>query len=165
MSSKIVFHKNQVRFKLDQASHLKSWITRIIEKEGFSLNQASVVFCNDPFLLNINNRFLKHKTLTDIITFDLGDGGKEINGELYISTDRVKENSDVLGVKFHTELRRVIIHGFLHLMGYSDKSPSKKAEMTRKEDACLSLWSVPRGTIKKKALKSNKAKKGSKKGF
>ena len=146
MTDRILFYKNQVSFRLERSGLTKTWIYSIVKGDGFLIDQVSVVFTNDSYLLKINKKYLNHNTLTDIITFDFSGGDKNLNGEIYISIDRVKENAATLGLRFSDELRRVIIHGFLHMMGYSDKSSSKKVKMTKKEDACLSLWNVPRGT-------------------
>ncbi len=94
------------------------------------------VFCSDELLHSINTEFLNHDTLTDIITFDYSLG-KELHGEIYISTDRVRENARMYEVEFENELHRVIIHGILHLCGYSDKTEADKLEMRRKENECL----------------------------
>lgn len=88
----------------------------------------------------MNVEYLKHKTLTDIITFDNSDEKGVLEGDIYISIDRVKENAASLGVVFTSELNRVIIHGVLHLLGYKDKTPVHKKEMRKKEDAYLSLY-------------------------
>lgn len=106
--------------------------------EGGQPGELNYIFCSDDYLLAINNQFLNHDTYTDIITFGLGETG-DIEGEIYISVPRVRENARTAGLAFHDELDRVIIHGVLHLLGYSDKTPRRKALMRKKEDACLSL--------------------------
>lgn len=146
MGERILFYKNQVSFKLEQANKTRDWISKIVRKEGYLIKEVSVIFTNDKFLSDLNMRFLNHKTLTDIITFDLSEEKDELSGEIYISIERVKENAKKLGSNLRDELRRVIIHGFLHLVGYSDKTLAKKLQMRKKEDWCLSLWDVPRGT-------------------
>jgi len=100
----------------------------------------SYIFCSDKYLLSINQKYLNHNTLTDIVTFDLAEDA-EIEGEIYISVERVKENAVKYAVDFEEELHRVIIHGLLHLIGYKDKTASQKAQMRKKEQACLSLYS------------------------
>lgn len=106
--------------------------------EKAEIGELNYVFCSDKYLLAINLQYLAHDTYTDIITFALGDG-VTIDGEIYISIPRVRENARLQKVQFQEELDRVIIHGVLHLLGYSDKTPRKKALMRKKEDACLSL--------------------------
>ena len=99
------------------------------------------VFCSDEFLLEINKQFLDHDTLTDIVTFDYTEG-KILNGEIYISTDRVADNAKDFNVDFDIELRRVIIHGLLHMCGYGDKTEDEKELMRAKEDEYLVLWNA-----------------------
>ena len=91
------------------------------------------MFCSDDYLLQINQEYLNHDTLTDIVTFDNSEDPKRIEGDIFISIDRVKENGDKLGTK-ETELKRVMVHGLLHLLGYKDKKKEDKATMTKKED-------------------------------
>jgi probable rRNA maturation factor len=131
------YHK--VNFKLKEPRKVTSWIKRVVEKEGSSIQEVNYVFCTDTYLLNLNKGFLKHNTFTDIITFDNAEGGSALEGEIYISFDRVKENAEKYQVRFEDELNRVMIHGVLHLLGYKDKKPSEKALMRKKEEACLSL--------------------------
>lgn len=121
------------------------WLNRVAKDEKREITQVAFIFCTDSFLLDLNQRFLRHKTLTDIITFDNSEG-KNLIGEIYISIERVAENADRFGVQFEEELRRVMVHGVLHMAGYPDKSARQKAQMRKKEDAYLSLWDVPRGT-------------------
>ena len=97
------------------------------------------IFCTDEYLREINIQFLKHKTYTDIITFNYNPSKTEIEGEIYISIDRVRENADTYKTDFLTELNRVMIHGVLHLLGYNDKNKSEKRAMREKEDSYLSL--------------------------
>ena len=145
MDKKILFSSHRIRFRLSNQQQLRSWIESIAKKEGAALEQLSFVFCSDNYLLRINRDFLNHDYFTDIITFDLGSK-KRLSGEIYISIDRVRENAETFQVPFNEELHRVIIHGVLHLLGYGDKSPQQKRRMTNKENWCLSLRHVPRGT-------------------
>jgi probable rRNA maturation factor len=131
------YHK--VNFKLKEPRKLTSWIKRVVEKEGATIQEINYVFCTDTYLLNLNKGFLKHNTFTDIITFDNAEEGSALEGEIYISFDRVQENAEKYRVRFEDELNRVMIHGVLHLLGYKDKKPSEKALMRKKEEACLSL--------------------------
>jgi probable rRNA maturation factor len=103
------------------------------------INEINYIFCSDSYLLSLNKGFLKHNTLTDIITFDNSEGTGSMEGEIYISIERVKENATKYDVSFEDELNRVMIHGILHLLGYKDKKPSEKALMRKKEEAYLSL--------------------------
>lgn len=97
------------------------------------------IFCTDDYLLAINQSHLNHNYYTDIITFDTSFGQDGISGDVYISIDRVKENAITLGEDFDRELHRVMIHGFLHLIGFRDKTKTDKTNMRKKEEACLSL--------------------------
>lgn len=135
----INFFSQKPRFKLSNSKKISSWIKKTIEKEGASLISLNYVFCSDDYLGDINIKFLKHKTLTDIITFNYNPSKTEIEGEIYISVDRVRENAQTFETDFQTELNRVIIHGVLHLLGYNDKNKSQKKVMREKEDSYLSL--------------------------
>lgn len=137
--SSIHFFCNEVRFKLKNPRKVSSWIKKVVKKEGASIQEINYVFCSDSYLLTLNQGFLKHNTLTDIITFDNSDEESVLGGEIYISIERVKENAKEYEVPFEDELCRVMIHGVLHLLGYKDKKPSEKALMRKKEEACLSL--------------------------
>jgi probable rRNA maturation factor len=133
----IQFFNADVAYRLAQKTALRSWIESVIKKEGYSLEELTIIFCSDEYLYKMNVEYLKHDTYTDIITFDLSSVKHSINGELYISIDRVKENAKANSVTISNELHRVIIHGTLHLCGYKDKSPQSKKLMTTKEDESL----------------------------
>ena len=126
-----------IPFKLKQSLKVKAWIKSSIIKEGFKLHTLNYIFCSDEALLERNIQFLNHKTLTDIITFDLSETEGQIEGEIYISIDRVRENAVKFSKTFEDELHRVLIHGVLHLMGYRDKKPDQKTEMRKREDYYL----------------------------
>lgn len=126
-------------FTLENSDKIASWIQNIIQSEGFSLGELSYTFCDDDFLHAINVQYLNHDTLTDIISFDY-TMGKEINGEIYISTERVEDNANDYNVSFENELLRVLIHGILHFLGYKDKTPADEAQMRQKEDACIAVY-------------------------
>jgi len=133
------FFSQDIPFKLPHPRKTSSWIQRAIKEEKGHLKNLNYIFCSDEDLRKINIQYLKHKTYTDIITFDVSDDQAYLEGEIFISIDRVKENASKLNVSFIEELHRVLIHGVLHLLGYSDKTISKKKEMRKKEDAYLSL--------------------------
>lgn len=135
----IKFFNEDVDFKLPHPRKTTSWIKFTIQKEKKTPGDLNYIFCSDEHLFGINLQYLNHKTYTDIITFDMSDGSGLIEGDIFISIDRIKENSEKMGVSFEDELHRVIIHGALHLIGYSDKTPTQKATMRIKEDAYLSL--------------------------
>ncbi|WP_028377093.1 rRNA maturation RNase YbeY [Leeuwenhoekiella sp. MAR_2009_132] len=132
---------SQNDFSLDLEEQTRNWIKATALKESYGIEMLEYVFCSDEYLLQINEQFLKHDTFTDIVTFDYTEN-KLLNGEMYISTDRVAENAETFGVSFNTELRRVIIHGLLHMCGYGDKTDEEKVVMRAKEDFYLNLWPV-----------------------
>ena len=116
------------------------WVLLVAYLQQKEVEDLSYVFCTDDYLLDLNKKFLRHNTFTDIITFDYSKG-KKISAEIYISTQRVEENAKNLGVPFRKELHRVMIHGVLHCMGYSDKTQRAKSAMRKKEDKYLDLLS------------------------
>ena len=135
----ISFHKADVRYRLLHKEGLITWLTNVAGKEKFRIADLNIILCSDEYLYKMNVSYLKHKTYTDIITFDYSQGTSPISGELYISIDRVLDNAEKLALNSKDELHRVIIHGLLHLCGYGDKSASAKAEMRKREDLYLSL--------------------------
>jgi len=133
------YTENDFQFPFEEA--FREWIAAAVTGEGFTLGEIVYVFCDDEYLLNINQEFLKHDTYTDIITFD-NTLGKLVSGEIYISTDRVAENAEVFNVSFLTELARVVIHGVLHLCGYKDKTKADEIAMRDRENYYLSILEV-----------------------
>lgn len=121
------------------------WLNTVIKDEGFVCGEIAIVFCDDEYLLEMNNRFLKHDFYTDIITFDYSDAAV-ISGDLFISIDRIIENAASLNVLYFTELQRVCVHGVLHLLGYKDKTNSDIKEMRNKEEFYLNKY-VSRETL------------------
>jgi probable rRNA maturation factor len=134
--------------KLPKPRKTTSWIKSVIESESYELLHLNYIFCSDDYLRQINVEYLHHVTFTDIVTFDNSEEDGKVEADIFISIDRVKENSMTFARPFQEELHRVLIHGVLHLMGYKDKDPRQKAEMRKKEDAYLSLTGVPRETFK-----------------
>lgn len=126
-------------FKVEHPRKTSQWIGKSIATEKKKVGDINYVLCSDEYLLRLNQQFLKHDTYTDIISFDY-TAGKVIAGEIYISLDRVRENSENYRILFSDELRRVLIHGVLHFCGYSDKKKAHKVVMRKKEEAYLSLW-------------------------
>jgi len=139
MSASIQFFSEEIKFKVPQPKKIKTWILSCIKDEGKSSGNINFIFCKDSYLHQINVAYLKHDTFTDIITFDNSEDNSIIEGDIYISIERIKENAEKFKVGFDDELHRVIIHGVLHLIGYSDKTSHLKQEMRKKEDAYLSL--------------------------
>ncbi|MBL0741770.1 rRNA maturation RNase YbeY [Chryseolinea lacunae] len=133
------FFTEDVEFKLPHPRKTTAWLKASILKEKKKLDELNFIFCSDTYLREINIQYLNHTTFTDIVTFDSSEGSGLIAGDIFISIDRVKENSEKFETTFDQELHRVLIHGVLHLIGYSDKGIQKKALMRKKEDAYLSL--------------------------
>ena len=115
----------------------KNWLKKVVSNEGKKVGEIVFVFCTDDFLLKKNIQFLNHNTLTDVITFDYCEGDV-ISGDILISIDRVKENSEIFNVKFLNELDRVMLHGLLHLLGHKDKNKHDAKIMRSKENFYLS---------------------------
>lgn len=135
----ITFHKQDIQFRLKSVTVLRAWINRVLQKEKKECGNLSFVFMDDAALLTHNQQFLQHNTYTDIITFDYCEG-KLVNGDILISIERVRENAEKFEVSFETELRRVLIHGVLHLCGYKDKKKEDQLLMRKKENAALRLF-------------------------
>ena len=126
-------------YRPDNQTKLTAWLALIASKYSFQISDLNYILCSDDFLLNINKQYLNHDYYTDIITFDNSDEEGTIEGDIFISIDRVNENATTLGIPFDEEFQRVLAHGILHLIGFNDKSESEKKVMTEKEEACLSL--------------------------
>src|SRR5512133_1969624 len=132
------FHYDIEGFRLRDSRKVKRVINKLIIDCGRKPGKVEAIFTSDEKVLEINREFLSHDYLTDIITFDYCEG-KVVNGEIYISADRIKENAKANHVTLMNEAARVIIHGFLHLCGYGDGSQKEKAVMTEREDVYLAL--------------------------
>jgi probable rRNA maturation factor len=128
-------------FLLEEQEKYAHWIERVIISEGKKLEEISYIFCDDEYLLKLNEEYLDHDTYTDIITFDYSVG-KILQGDIYISTERVEENAREYNVSFEEELRRVLIHGILHLAGYKDKTEEESSLMRKKEEEKMQLFHV-----------------------
>src|SRR6201994_1849838 len=137
----INFFEEGISYNLKDKRKVRQWIKETIAAEGYELEELSYIFCSDTYLLTINQQYLDHDTYTDIITFDNSEKEKVIEGDIFISIDRIRENAQKFSTGEINELHRVIIHGALHLLGYKDKSPKDKALMTSKEDHYLAARS------------------------
>ena len=133
----IQFFEEDISYKLKNKTAVRKWITDTITAEGYKLSELTYIFCSDEYLLQINQQYLDHDTYTDIITFDNSEEDKLIIGDIFISIERIKENAAKFQVTETQELHRVIIHGALHLLGYTDKTKASKQKMTLKEDFYL----------------------------
>lgn len=136
----VSFQSENIDFKLSGPLATKRWIKKIVENEKRSPGDLNFIFMSDDALLARNREFLRHDYYTDIITFDYSQG-KTVAGDILISIDRIRDNSERFQVGFEQELRRVIIHGVLHLCGYKDKTTTEKAAMRKAEDRALKLFS------------------------
>lgn len=134
---RIRFFCDSVRYELKRKRFIRIWINRVIDGKGFNLGLINVIFCSDEILLKLNRQYLKHDTLTDILTFSENQEIEIVGGEIYISVDRVRENAKIYGVSVSLEMARVIIHGVLHLLGYKDKNENEKRQMRDEEDQAL----------------------------
>ena len=128
-------------FNLENEEAIYSWLSKVIASENKKEGEINYVFCDDEYLHKINMEYLNHDTLTDIISFDYSMGN-ELNGDIFVSVERVKENAVDFNVPFETELLRVMAHGILHYCGYKDKSEEDELLMRSKEDEKISLFHV-----------------------
>jgi probable rRNA maturation factor len=131
----------ETEFTLENEEAISGWISNVIKSEGKKEGEINYIFCDDEYLLEINKEHLQHDYYTDIISFDYSVGN-EINGDMFISVDRVKENAEDFNVTFEEELKRVIVHGVLHYCGYKDKSEADEFLMRSKEDEKLAMFHV-----------------------
>lgn len=133
----ITFNSEDTKFNISGSKRdVSAWVRAAVAEEGFKVGEINVIFCSDPYLLEINRHYLHHDYFTDIITFDYCENGV-LSGDLFISVDTVKSNSEEYQVMFHVELLRVIIHGVMHLAGYKDKTDPDAAKMRERENHYL----------------------------
>ena len=125
-------------FLLDNSTAISDWISKVAAIHEYEVSQINYIFCDDEYLLKINQTFLDHDTYTDVITFD-DSKGKCISGEIYISTERVAENARYFKTSFCHELHRVMVHGILHLLGWNDNTEQERKNMRQKEEEALTL--------------------------
>lgn len=136
----ITYHYQDISGTIDTALY-SAWLLRVAHSEGHSIDALNYIFCADAYLLTLNKTYLKHNTLTDVITFDYVSG-TTICGDIFISLERVEENAATYQVSIAEEQRRVMVHGLLHLMGYKDKTAKDQLVMTSKEDEKIKLFHV-----------------------
>jgi rRNA maturation RNase YbeY len=138
--ARINYFTEDITFSVPNPRKTVSWLLQIAKKESVPIKELNFIFCSDAYLLAINQNYLKHNTFTDIITFDNREGENSIEGDVFISVDRIHDNARKFRVRYEVELRRVMAHGLLHLLGYGDKSKTAKSLMRKNEDHYLSLW-------------------------
>lgn len=136
----IYFFSEALAFTLPQEEKVKAWLIDIARANDQRLSLLNYIFCSDDYLLQINQEYLQHDDYTDIITFDQTEPSGPIEGDIFISVERVRENALTWQSPFETELRRVIAHGLLHLLGFGDKTETEAAQMRQKEEQCLMHW-------------------------
>ena len=128
----------KTNYKLDEEERAIKWLTNLILNEDRKLGEINYIFCDDDYLLKLNIEFLKHDTLTDIISFD-NSVGKKLHGDIFISEERVRENAKEFNTSLNEEMHRVMAHGMLHYCGYNDKTNKQKEVMRSKENYYLQI--------------------------
>lgn len=136
----IEFHY-ELDFKLANEAEHSDWVNKIAVSETAEITCLSYIFCTDEYLLEKNQQFLKHDTYTDVISFDYSEG-RLISGDIFISIDRLQENSDKYKIDLNEEILRVMAHGLLHLLGYNDKNEADSALMRIKENEKIEMFHV-----------------------
>ncbi|MEB2773979.1 rRNA maturation RNase YbeY [Algoriphagus sp. D3-2-R+10] len=136
----INFFTEEISFILKEKRKRKAWLKLLAEDNNHKISELNYVFCSDEYLLSINVAYLDHDTYTDIITFDNSEEEGIIEGDVFISIERVKENSKLLNIDEEKELNRVISHGLFHLLGYKDKSKAEAKLMRSKEEFAINLF-------------------------
>jgi len=135
----IIYEAADISFPKIKRRETTCWVKRVIENFNKQPGDITYIFCSDKEILRINKLYLNHDYYTDIITFDYSEKGR-VSGDLFISLETVKTNSEKYKTKYEEELHRVMIHGILHLCGYDDKTPEEKKIMRSKEDDALGLF-------------------------
>ena len=136
----INYYAQDIAFELPNKRKTTSWILGVIQAHQRKQSEINFIFTSDEYLLALNKKHLQHDTFTDIITFDYSEEKTEIESDIFISIDRIKENSKQLNESFIDELHRVMVHGVLHLLGLNDKTAAEKQEMRKFENHYLALW-------------------------
>ncbi|GEC79086.1 rRNA maturation RNase YbeY [Flavobacterium aquatile] len=131
----------ETEFELSNEDQLSNWLSKVILSENKKEGDINYIFCDDEYLLNLNEQYLDHDTLTDIISFDYSVGN-ELHGDIFISIERVRENAQDFNVTFDEELKRVLVHGILHYCGFKDKSEEDEQLMRQKEDEKIKMFHV-----------------------
>ncbi|MCU0391809.1 MAG: rRNA maturation RNase YbeY [Thermoflexibacter sp.] len=133
----INFFTEDITYAIKHKALLKKWVRSVIKSHHYHLQELNFILCSDNYLYEMNIKYLDHDTLTDVITFDNSEINQSIEGDIFISIDRVKENAEKLQVSSEVELHRVMIHGTLHLLGFNDKTKQEKEGMRKMEDFWL----------------------------
>ncbi|MBO5685684.1 MAG: rRNA maturation RNase YbeY [Alistipes sp.] len=138
------YHTEDCRYRLPEKRRTSAWLNEVAAEEGYRMGEVNYIFCSAQRLLEMNRQFLGHDYFNDIITFDYSDlkGEGVIHGDIYIDIETVRDNARIYGVSWLNEMRRVVVHGVLHLCGQKDKTPRANAQMHRKEDKYLKFWQL-----------------------
>jgi len=139
------YHNDDCSYRLPQKRLTAAWLRRAAEEEGYALGEIDYIFCSARRLLEMNRRYLGHDYYTDVITFDYSDrrGTRTVSGDIFIDVETVADNARIYGATRLQEMRRVVVHGLLHLCGQRDKTPRTERQMHRKEDKYLRFWEDP----------------------
>lgn len=133
------FHSEDTRYTFSHKNKHKSWIRHYFASLGRTIGEINVVFTSNTKILQLNQQYLNHNYFTDVITFDYS-GGESLSGDVFISIDQVRENAQAYGAPLDDELRRVMVHGMLHLAGFGDATEAEQVIMREKENDALHLW-------------------------
>ena len=131
----------ELDFKLEDETIYSDWISKVISSENRDEGEINYIFCDDDYLIGLNQQYLDHDTLTDVISFDYSEGN-ELHGDVFISIERVRDNATDFNVAFEEELKRVLVHGILHYCGYKDKSEEDEKLMRQKEEEKMKMFHV-----------------------
>ncbi len=136
------YYNDSCTYRLPEKRRTSAWLRSVAEAEGYTLGDVNYIFCSSERLLAMNREFLGHDYFTDVITFDYSDrrGTKVVSGDVFIDVETVADNAREYGAGRTEEMRRVVVHGLLHLCGQKDKTPRANAQMHRKEDKYLIFW-------------------------
>ena len=133
----IRYHTEDIDFKLKDKQNTSLWLNNVAKNEGFKIKEINYIFCSDEYLYQINMEYLEHDTYTDIITFDNSEVKEKLEGDIFVSIERIRENVNEMGLLFESELSRVLVHGLLHLCGHLDETDEQEQKMRNKEDYYL----------------------------
>jgi rRNA maturation RNase YbeY len=136
----IRFFSENIPYEQPQKRVTQQWLKKQADKEGFSIGDLNYIFCSDEYLLQVNRDYLQHDYYTDIITFDQSEEESKIEGDIFVSVDRVKDNANQINVEPQHEMKRVLAHGLLHLCGYGDKSDAEAQLMRQKEEEWINAF-------------------------
>ena len=136
----IGLHNKNIPHPYPSPSKLKRWINQVVKTEGGQIHSLNFILCTDYYLADLNKKYLKHDALTDVITFPYSNNIQEIEADIYISYDRIHENAISLKVELEEELKRVMVHGVLHLLGYGDQDKKSKELITKMENQYLKVF-------------------------